>query len=133
MVVLKAFWNKTNARYLLIHTFSLWCSLTFFELVSLTKNTTIQTSVPLCNKKILTYTLYLSELSCNWQNILFRFLAHEIEEENFLIEELVVEWETKQIQNDEYIPMHRLRYELFVRMDYRALVPRKVCEEVILS
>ncbi|EFX75415.1 hypothetical protein DAPPUDRAFT_306764 [Daphnia pulex] len=60
------------------------------------------------------------------------FLAHDIEEENYLIDKLVVEWETKQIQNDEeYIPMHRLRYELFVRMDYRALVPRKVCEEIM--
>ena len=68
------------------------------------------------------------------KGFLFRFLAHEIEEENFLIEELVVEWETKQIQNnEEYTPMHRLRYELFVRMDYRALVSRKVCEEVMIT
>ena len=29
--------------------------------------------------------------------------------------------------------MHRLRYELFVRMDYRALVSRKVCEEVMIT
>jgi hypothetical protein len=70
----------------------------------------------------------------NYRRFFFRFLAHEIEEENFLIEELVVEWETKQIQNnEEYTPMHRLRYELFVRMNYRALVSRKVCEEVIIT
>ncbi|XP_059353471.1 speedy protein 1-A-like [Daphnia carinata] len=60
-------------------------------------------------------------------------LAHEIEEENFLIEEVVVEWETATIQNgnEDFVPMHRLRYELFVRMDYRALVSRKVCEDII--
>lgn len=63
-----------------------------------------------------------------------RLLAHEMEEENFLIEEVVVEWETATIQNgnEDFVPMHRLRYELFVRMDYLALVSRKVCEDVLL-
>ncbi|KAK4019829.1 hypothetical protein OUZ56_001836 [Daphnia magna] len=60
-------------------------------------------------------------------------LAHEMEEENFLIEEVVVEWETATIQNgnEDFVPMHRLRYELFVRMDYLALVSRKVCEDIM--
>lgn len=58
-----------------------------------------------------------------------------MEEENYLIDEVVVEWETVKIRNgnENFVPMHRLRYELFVRMDYHALVSRKVCEDVFPS
>lgn len=47
---------------------------------------------------------------------------------------MVMELETEVIleNKEEFIPIHRLRYELFVRMDYRALVSRKCCEEVFV-
>lgn len=58
-----------------------------------------------------------------------------MEEENYAVELLVLEFETAAILQDfnEFVPMHRLRYELFIRMNYRALVSRKCCEEVRLK
>ena len=55
-----------------------------------------------------------------------------MEEENYAVECIALEWETAMIQAnyDDFVPMHRLRYELFVQMNYRALVSRKCCEEV---
>lgn len=61
-----------------------------------------------------------------------RVLAHEMEEENYAVELLTLELETSAILDErtDFVPIHRLRYELFVRMNYRALVSRKCCEEV---
>ena len=66
----------------------------------------------------------------------YRVLAHQMEEENYAIEVLEMELDVGMLKSDDedkFIPMHRLRYELFVRMNYRALVSRKCCEDVTKS
>lgn len=60
-------------------------------------------------------------------------LAHDIEEENYKIEVLITLWETEMIKSrgvENFVPINTQRYELFRRMNFRALVSRKCCEEV---
>ena len=63
----------------------------------------------------------------------FRVLAHDIEEENYKIEVLITLWETEMIKSrgvENFVSINTQRYELFRRMNFRALVSRKCCEEV---
>lgn len=52
--------------------------------------------------------------------IFVRVLAHEMEEENGAVDVLVVEFETEALQTNEedFIPINRLRKFIFFRLDF---------------
>ena len=63
-----------------------------------------------------------------------RLLAHDIEEENDSVADyMTLIWDNHSIRKNgekNYIPLRRLRYDLFVRLGFRALVSRRCIEEV---
>ena len=63
----------------------------------------------------------------------YRLLAHELEEENNRVaDHLKSTWDKASYlkKGMKFIPLNRHRFELFVRMGFRAFVSRKCCEEV---